>query len=53
MVHSTLHFDKITNYEEPVSIKKIMKKLTLSPIQLNMALHLMEVLEEFLKKITK
>ena len=28
MVHSTLHFNKITNYEEPVSIKKIMKKLT-------------------------
>jgi len=28
MVHSTLHFDKITNYEGPVSIKKIMKKLT-------------------------
>ena len=28
MIHSTLQFDKITNYEEPVSIKKIMEKLT-------------------------
>mgnify|MGYP001473894158 FL=1 len=28
MIHSTLHFDQITNYQEPVSIKKILKKLT-------------------------
>ena len=28
MIHSTLHFDQILNYEDPVSIKKIMKKLT-------------------------
>lgn len=28
MIHSTLHFDQITNYQEPVSVKKILKKLT-------------------------
>lgn len=28
MIHSTLQFDKITNYEKPVSIKKLLKKLT-------------------------
>jgi predicted RNA-binding protein len=27
MIHSTLHFDKITKYKIPVSIKKIMKNL--------------------------
>lgn len=27
MIHSTLHFDKITKYKNPVSIKKIMKNL--------------------------